>query len=105
MLVIRSFINLIVVPSVAFCLLYAKKNLEIRFSFKALMHYCIMTACNIPVTRALTFVFRLITGKSIEAEDSYYTIAALLAAVSIPYIYKMWGRVRLYFQVEKKAGI
>ena len=105
MLFIRSFVNLIMVPAVAFYILYVRSGFEIRFSFKALVHYFIITACNIPFTRAFTFVLRIITGKSIEADDSYYTIAALVAAVLLPYIYEFYCKVKKKAELEKKAGI
>lgn len=47
-----------------------------------------MLVCfNIPVTRVITFVLRITTGKNIEADSSYYTVAALISAAILPYIF------------------
>ena len=93
MLFIRSFINLLFVPVVALVLFYKKKSQRCEASFDTLLHYMIITACNIPLTRMSTFVIRKITGMNIEADSSYYTIAALLAAVLLPSIYNLGRRI------------
>lgn len=86
MLLIRSFINLLVVPVIAFWIYYMKSNKELKADFEGLLRYAIMIACNIPMTRFFTFVFRKMSGMSVEADSSYYTLFALISAALLPVV-------------------
>ena len=93
MLFIRSFINLIIVPVVAFYIFYKKYNKELKPNFEALLIYAIMVPCNIPVTRLFTFFIRKVVGINVEADSSYYTVAALIAATILPAVYDLGKRI------------
>ncbi len=61
-------------------------------SLETLLRYCIIVAGNIPITRVITLLMRILTNMNIEADSSYYTVAALLAAVVMPVVYEMWSK-------------
>ncbi len=93
MLVLRSFINLFIVPVIAFYY-FLRKNVVLKKGFenlplwfRMLVQYCIILAMNIPITRAFSFALRIATGLNVEADSSYYTIIAIIAAIVMPEIY------------------
>lgn len=86
MLILRSFINLFVVPVVSFYVYHKRVEDEMKPTFKSFVLYCIFVSINIPVTRCFTFFIRMTTGMNMEADSSYYTVLALLSAYFIPYI-------------------
>lgn len=88
MLIFRSFINFFFVPVIAMYLYYKQKKRPLVPDFKLLIVYCILVSVNIPVTRVITFIIRVISNVNIEADSSYYTIAAIVAAALIPDIHK-----------------
>ncbi len=94
MLTIRAFINLFFVPVVALFMFNKRNSIPLDMTFENLIRYVILVPWNIPFTRFFTYIIRIITGMNIEADSSYYTIAALLAAVCLPWIYefvrKLW---------------
>ena len=103
MLFIRSFINLIVVPVVAFYIFYKKNGKAFKLNFEAVLFWAILVACNIPVTRLFTFIVRKTTGINVEADSSYYTVAALVAAALLPLIFDLGKRIYGALDEDEKA--
>ncbi len=94
MLFFRSFINLFFVPVVALYIFYKNNNLKLDASFDTLIKYCIIAACNIPITRLITMICRIMLDKNIEVQDSYYTVAALIAAYFLPFLYSFFCKIK-----------
>ena len=84
MLLIRSFIDLIVMPVISLHIWNKKANRELTPTFDNFIRYSIFIPCNIPVTRLFTFVVRKTIGINIEADSSYYTVFALMSALLLP---------------------
>ena len=87
MLVMRSFINLLMVPVVAYYVYHKRNKQEMIPNFDSLILYVLFVVCNIPVTRVITFAIKISIGMRIEADSSYYTIAALISAAFLPRLY------------------
>lgn len=87
MLFVRSIINLLFVPLVSVFLLYRKRNKDISADISFLFTWGFMVVMNIPLTRVFTFIIRKTSGISIEADSSYYTVIALIAAVLLFKVY------------------
>ena len=94
MLFLRSFINLLIVPLVGMYLHYKKNSTKIVLCMETIAHYCIFVTCNIPITRLFTYIVRVITGFNIEADSSYYTVAALVSVYLMPYIYQILKKLK-----------
>ena len=105
MFFLRSFINLFFVPVVSMYYFMKTDNIIKRgFEnypswFKLLVQYCIIVAVNIPLTKVFTFAIRVIIGLDIEADSSYYTVAALVAALIMPKVYEALKNI---FELIKK---
>ncbi len=104
MLFLRSFINLFMVPVVALVLFAKRENRELNPTLETLLRYCIIVAGNIPITRVITFLVRILTNMDIEADSGYYTVAALLAAVIMPVVCKMWSEFWNNLSKEDKVN-
>lgn len=95
MLLIRSIINMLFVPMLALYRYYKTNSKELKPNMELLVLYCIIAACNIPATRMITIMIRIFANMNIEADSSYYTIAALITSYYLPQIYnvvrKMWS--------------
>lgn len=104
MLFIRSFINLLFVPIVAFGIFYKRYGKVLRPDFEGLLVYAMLVVCNIPVTRLFTYIIRKTTGLNAEADSSYYTVAALVAAVLLPSIYDLGKRIYKALSEDEGQG-
>ncbi len=96
MLLMRSFINFFFVPVVAYYMFSMKVRGKVQPDFESFILYIILVCFNIPVTRVITFILRIVTGMNIEADSSYYTVAALVAAVILPELYELGSKVIQY---------
>ena len=96
MLLMRSFINFFFVPVIAYYMFSMKVRGKVQPDFESFILYIILVCFNIPVTRVITFILRIATGKNIEADSSYYTVAALVAAVLLPELYELGRKVIQY---------
>ncbi len=113
MLALRSFINFFFVPVIGLCLFLKKEHEEtilipqnISPNLQLLIRYCMFVVFNIPFTRVITFFIRIFIGKNIEADDSYYTITAIVATVLIPYVYDYFAsRKQKKVEMQKKSNI
>lgn len=93
MLNIRSFINFFFVPVIAYYLLCKKHDKKLQPNFESLIIYIILVCFNIPLTRVFTFALRVLVGKNIEADSSYYTVAALISAAFMPILYDLGKKI------------
>lgn len=75
-----AFINMFFVPVLPLYFLYRKEQKSLQFHLEILFQYCIITACNIPFTKAFVFVINQFVGKSISVDSGYYTLLSLLTA-------------------------
>lgn len=89
MLYMRSFINFFFVPVVAYYMFSMRFKGKVQPDFESFILYVVLVCFNIPVTRVITFILRITTGKNIEADSSYYTVAALIAASILPALYEL----------------
>lgn len=99
MVAMKAFINLFFVPVVGLCVYYKIKSLKMVPTFDMLIRYIIIVVGVVPCSRVFTTIFRVLTDVDIiEADSSYNTIAALLAAVLLPYIFefgrKFWNKLK-----------
>ena len=95
MLFFRSFINFFIVPVISLVLIEKKGDVQLEPSFELFLKYCVIVACNIPLTRVFTFFAKIVTGMEVEADSSYYTICAIFAAVLIMVL------KNIYFEFRK----
>ena len=93
------FINLFFVPVVSLYLIYRRKKKSIVKSMEMLLHYCILTACNIPAAKVFVFLIKFLFKKQISIDSGYYTLAALISAVLMAWIYL---NIRIEIVVEKR---
>ena len=92
MVAMRAFINLFFVPVVSLYIYYKRRRLQMAPTFDMLIKYAIMVVGVVPGSRFFTMIFRVLTDVYIETDSSYNTIAALLAAVTLPYVYDIWKK-------------
>ena len=107
MLFLRSIINFFFVPVLALYY-FLREDITIKKGFEnypkwttMLLQYIVIIVCNIPLTRVFTFALRIVTGMEVEADSSYYTVAALAAAFIMPNIYAYFQRIREIIRTEK----
>ena len=93
MLNMRSFINFFFVPVIAYYLLCKKYDKKLQPNFESIIIYIILVCFNIPLTRVITFALRISVGKNIEADSSYYTVAALVSAALMPTLYDLGKKI------------
>lgn len=93
MLIIRSFINFFFVPVIAYYLLCKKHDKKLQPNFESIIIYIILVCFNIPLTRVFTFALRVLVGKNIEADSSYYTVVAIISAVLMPVLYELGMKI------------
>jgi len=108
------FVNLFFVPVLSLYLLYRKKQKTLRLNLDLLLQYCIITACNIPLTKVFIFLAKRVGGVFISIDSGYYTLAALISAFLIYMLYmyqeseenqKYWIKQYTYYKTyttEKK---
>jgi len=77
------FVNLFFVPVLSLYLLYRKKQKTLRLNLDLLFQYCIITACNIPLTKVFIFLAKRAGGVFISIDSGYYTILAILSAIML----------------------
>ena len=97
-----SFINLFFVPVIC---LYIHRRTVIRVPLNGgelFLRYCIFAVLNLPLTRVFIMLIEKIVGSQIAISSAYYTIAAIVSAVLLP-----WGvalirkYVHVRFEVKK----
>ncbi len=81
MLFLRSFINLMIVPSIAIYLSQKANRGTFKPTIELAIQYAVATVLNIPLTRVFTFFARKMIGINIEADSSYYTVLAIAASI------------------------
>lgn len=84
------FINLFFVPVLPLYMIYRKRRKPLLLNPDLLFQYCIITACNIPLTKVFTFLAKKVGGMFISIDSGYYTVAALVssALLYILYLYR-----------------
>ncbi len=109
------FINLFFLPVLPLYVIYRRRQKPLRFDLDLLFQYCIVAACNIPLTKIFTFLSKRV-GLFIAIDSGYYTLAALISSVLIYLLYvyqesglreKHWAMLRgvcyeLYSYVKKQ---
>ncbi|MEA4966455.1 MAG: hypothetical protein VB055_11630 [Oscillospiraceae bacterium] len=84
-----TLINLFFVPAVFISILYRRQSWNPVFSAELLLRYCIAVACNLPATKVLVVLVRLLLNVAISTESAYYTVLALLSAAVLPYFLEL----------------
>lgn len=92
------FINLFFVPTLP---LYKMNQKPLRISLDLLFQYCIITACNIPLTKVFIFLAKRVGGIFISIDSGYYTLAALASAFFIPALYEFFKTVHIEIEAKK----
>lgn len=90
------FINLFFIPTLSVFLLYRNKNEMPSFGLGLLFTYCAAVSCNVPLAKVFIFFIRKATGISISIDSGYYTLAAILAALFIPEIWRIYQRFKSF---------
>lgn len=90
------FINLFFIPVISVYIINKNEKKLIQFNLDLLIQYCIVAACNIPLTKAFTFTIGKISGIAIFIDSGYYTSAALLSAIFLPGIYQAYVSFHTY---------
>ena len=75
------FINLFFVPVLTLYMIHQRKQKPLKFNVEMLLQYCIIAACNIPLTKVFILMFKKLSGKVIPLDSGYYTLSALFSAV------------------------
>lgn len=81
------FVNLFFVPALSLYMIYRKKGKSLQLELELLLQYCIISACNIPLTKVFIFLMKKVGGVFISIDSGYYTLAALVSAVLIHILY------------------
>lgn len=84
MVTLVIFLNLFFAPSVSLWVYYKRRNSEPQVSVSLLMQYTIFAACNVPFTKIGIALARVLFGWHISIDSGYYTLLALMSAVSLP---------------------
>jgi len=95
------FINLFFVPILPLYLIYRKKQKPLAFGLELLFQYCIISACNIPLTKVFIFLAKKLGGVFVSIDSGYYTLAALGAGFLLPRLYAFFKTVRIEVEVRK----
>ena len=97
-----SFINLFFVPVIC---LHMHRRTVIRAELSAgelFLRYCIFTALNLPLTRVFIMLIEKVVGSQIDLSSAYYTIAAIVSAVLLPWSIALVRKyVQIRFEVKK----
>ena len=97
-----SFLNLFFVPVIC---LHIHRRTVIRVPLNGgelFLRYCIFAVLNLPLTRVFIMLIEKIVGSQIAISSAYYSIAAIVSAVLLP-----WGvalirkYVHVRFEVKK----
>lgn len=97
------FINLFFVPLVCLYLLYQKKTKPITKGLEVLFQYGIAAACNVPAAKVIIFLIKRVTGKQISMDSGYYTLAALISAVLLAWLFSA-ARIEIDTKKLEKKG-
>lgn len=92
------FINLFFVPMVCLYLIYQREEQPLEKSLELFFQYCIVTACNIPAAKVFVFLIKRFTGMQISIDSGYYTLAALVSAVMLAWLFV---NARIEIVIEK----
>lgn len=103
------FINLFFIPALPLYWTYKRNKKTLTFSLELLSQYCIIAACNIPLTKVFTFLAKRVLEKYISIDSGYYTLAALISAsiLYLMYVYRKsemtvilgaWNKIYTYFK-------
>ncbi len=103
MLFLRSFINLFMVPVITLAVFYRNNKADFKPTFELLIKYSIIVSLNIPLTRVFTLFAKTLTGLNIEADSSYYTVCALVAAVVMAYGWEYCLKAKADIDEKKNA--
>ena len=77
------FINLFFVPALPLYMIYRKNQKSLNVNLDLLFQYCIVAACNIPLTKVFIFLAKKIRGIFISIDSGYYTLAALASSILV----------------------
>ena len=93
-----TIINLLFVPMYA-TVIYTKRHklLAAGFQFRVIGVYMMMTAILVPIMKAIEYAVHFFFGYSLYVYSGYYTIAAIVVAVILPYIVEL---IQKCFSVE-----
>ncbi len=80
------FVNLFFIPVLPLYMIYRKKREALNWDL--LFQYCIIVACNIPLTKVIIFSVKKLLGVSISIDSGYYTVTALVSALLIYMLYR-----------------
>ena len=97
-----SLINLFFVPVI--CLqIHRRTVIRVELSAGELfLRYCIFTVLNLPLTRVFIMLMEKIVGSQINLSSAYYTIAAIVSAVLLPWSIALVRKyVQIRFEVKK----
>lgn len=83
-----TFINLFMTPVVTLSLLYNKSGKPVKANLELLFQYCIAAACNVPAAKVFIFLAKIIAGVYISIDSGFYTLAALVSAVLLAWIFR-----------------
>lgn len=82
------FVNLFLIPFISLYIVYKWKQTHPKPNMDLLFQYCILAACNIPLTKVFGFFIRRI-GISISIDSGYYTLLAIVSAAVLPSLLNM----------------
>lgn len=85
------FINLFFIPALPIYMVYKKNQKPLMLNLDLLFQYCIVAACNIPLTKVFTFLSKKVGRVFISIDSGYYTLAALFSALLIYALYMYQG--------------
>lgn len=94
------FINLFFVPVLP---LYeiCRKSGNFKVSTHLISRYCILAACNVPLTKVFIFLAKKVNGTYISIDSGYYTLAALISAYLISKLWAFFQMVHIEFEITK----
>ena len=94
-----SFLNIFLCPMISLALSYRIRKRKLMFSAEFFVSYCILTVCNMPLTKIMVVMVEKIFDKQVELYSTYYTMLAMVSAVVLPYVWHVF-RVNVSASVE-----
>lgn len=100
-----AFVNVLFVPVISLWLYEKQENRPLQPTLELLFRYCVFAALNIPAARVFV-VLAALAHVTIVVDSGYYTIAALISAVLLPYAYIILTKIHVEIEVSRhdKAG-
>ena len=99
-----AFVNVLFVPALSLWLYEKQNGRVLQPSLELLLRYCAFAAFNLPAARVLTVAAAVVANVHITVDSAYYTVAALIAAAVLPYLYTLLKKIHVEIEVSRREN-